>query len=566
RSQVTAAELAAATRRRIDPATGESLPDTNPDGTPKIDYDAVDANGIPILRMRTAGGEIVHGDLTAIVDGYNGTVSGTPSSVDTGQFREFSILFHDELKAVQAFAELDQETFHGVRDGFGINYGAAGMGAELLANRKKLGPAKDCTECRFEEFFLESWANGDPALLVERDAAGNPNADLFPDDPSNVYHGYLGDPVRFRNIHVGPKETHVFHLHAHQWLHAPAEDESTYLDSQTIGPGSSFTYDINYGGGGNRNLTVGDAIFHCHLYPHFAQGMWALWRNHDVFEDGGTTRRLPDGEIAGGVPSPAIVPLPRRAMPPMPTWTPTTVALPGGGSVVRPALPGFPFYIAGVPGHRPPQPPLDVLHDGGLQRHVVLDVPEAIRGARGEFDTELVRADVKLLPPNGTPAEVAAMDFHAGSFPLAQSDTTLYGWPGKSYPAFTPEGNAARFVVNGLQPKAGAPFADPCPPGAPMRTYKAAYLQQDVTVNTAGWHDPQARFVVLNQDVDATRAGTRPVEPFFFRANSGDCNEYQATNMIPSVLEADDFQIFTPTDTIGQHIHLVKFDVTASDG
>jgi manganese oxidase len=28
----------------------------------------------------------------------------------------------------------------------------------------------------------------------------------------------------------------------------------------------------------------------------------------------------------------------------------------------------------------------------------------------------------------------------------------------------------------------------------------------------------------------------------------------------------DDFQIYTPTDTIGQHIHLVKFDVTSSDG
>src|SRR5690606_30546341 len=47
-------------------------------------------------------------------------------------------------------------------------------------------------------------------------------------------------------------------------------------------------------GSGNRNRTVGDSIFHCHLYPHFAQGMWELWRVHDVFEDG--TRKLPDGQ------------------------------------------------------------------------------------------------------------------------------------------------------------------------------------------------------------------------------------------------------------------------------
>ena len=32
------------------------------------------------------------------------------------------------------------------------------------------------------------------------------------------------------------------------------------------------------------------------------------------------------------------------------------------------------------------------------------------------------------------------------------------------------------------------------------------------------------------------------------------------------MLNLDDFQIYTPTDTIGQHIHLVKFDVTSSDG
>ena len=35
---------------------------------------------------------------------------------------------------------------------------------------------------------------------------------------------------------------------------------------------------------------------------------------------------------------------------------------------------------------------------------------------------------------------------------------------------------------------------------------------------------------------------------------------------MPGVYELDDFQVRTPTDIIGQHIHLVKFDVTSSDG
>src|SRR5690606_19743006 len=112
----------------------------------------------------------------------------------------------------------------------------------------------------------------------------------------------------------------------------------------------------------------------------------------------------------------------------------------------------------------------------------------------------------------------------------------------------------------------GAPYADPCPPGAPTRTYRTSYLQIDMVVNGAGWHDPQGRLIVLDEDVDATRDGTRPPEPFFFRANSGECVVFEATNLMPAILEEDDFQVRTPTDTVGQHIHLVKFDVPASDG
>src|SRR5919206_3456929 len=237
-----------------------------------------------------------------------------PSGTCGESFREFTVIFHDETKTVQAFPELNQELFHGVRDGFAINYGSGGLGAEVIANRKKVGPAANCPDCSFEEFFLESWANGDPAMNVRKDATGKAVEALYPDDPSNVHHSYMGDPVRFRNLHAGPKETHVFHLHAHQWLHEWKEDGSTYLDSQTISPGSAFIYEINYGGSGNRNFTVGDAIFHCHLYPHFAQGMWELWRNHDVFERGTPDRNLPDTEIPGGTPTPAVIPIPGRAM------------------------------------------------------------------------------------------------------------------------------------------------------------------------------------------------------------------------------------------------------------
>nr|AYM54206.1 multicopper oxidase [Sorangium cellulosum] len=558
RSQVTAAELLAASGGR-----------PNPDGTPRIRYDAVDASGEPILKMINDAGEIVHGDLNAIIAGFDETEAGTPASESQGAFREFTVVFHDDLGGVHPFPELQRDPiYHGVRSGFGVNYGAASLGAAVLANRSKIGPSKDCAECKFEEFFLSSWTNGDPALNVERDETGAAVRALYPDDPSNVSHGYLGDPVRIRNLHAGPNDTHVFHVHGHQWLRSPGNEDSAYIDSQTIGPKAAYTYDMAYGGGGNRNLAAGDAIYHCHLYPHFVQGMWGIWRTHDVFEAGTPDRSLPDGEIADGTPTPAVVPLPDTAMPPMPTYKPTRITLPDGKKAVRPEMPGYPFYVAGLRGHRPPQPPRDLEHDGGLPRHIITAVPPGgmeVR-ARGDFDVQIQRANVKLLPDEGTPGEIAASHFHAGWFPGAVPVTTPYGFPAKGYPAFTSAGDPALFLVNGQPPAPGAPYADPCPPGAPVRTYRAVYVQVDATVSRAGWHDPQARTIVLEGDYEATLDGTRPLEPLFIRARSGECVVFHGTNALPDALEADDFQMFTPTDVIGQHIHLVKFDVTSSDG
>ncbi|HEX8456549.1 MAG TPA: hypothetical protein VF656_04440 [Pyrinomonadaceae bacterium] len=572
RSQVTAAQLQSVT-------TG-----TNPNGTPKINYDKLGTDNQPVLNMLNASNEIIYSDINAIITLAGENCADAPPSGTCGEsYREFTVIFHDETKTVQAFPELNQDLFHGVRDGFAVNYGSAGLGAEILAVKKKVGPAAECPDCAFEEFFLESWANGDPAMNVRKDATGKAVEALYPDDPSNVHHSYMGDPVRFRNLHAGPKETHVFHLHAHQWLHESREDGSTYLDSQTISPGGAFTYEINYGGSGNRNLTVGDSIFHCHLYPHFAQGMWELWRSHDVFEAGTADRNLPDAEIAGGTPNPAIIPLPTKAMPPMPTTE----------------FKGYPFYVAAQAGRRAPQPPLDMDQDGGLPRHRILSAThiggkDAVPAAHLNdpvaarvlslnkdpnllaFAHELTSANIEILPQTGTPAEKKAMDFHQGLFAGGTPAVTPAGWQGAAYPSYTASGAAAKFFVNGRAPKPGAPFSDPCPDNftdgagstraVPMRNYRAAYLQFDMTVNRAGWHDRQARIMVLEQDVTPTLNGTRPPEPLFFRANSGDCIVFKATNLVPKALNLDDFQVYTPTDIIGQHIHLVKFDVTSSDG
>lgn len=731
------------------------------------DYEKTNpATGVPYLNMARAIdvpqadfgtarlAEIVHADLNAIVwcdrsqEAYGcvpkdraGTASSTPYATDDtaaefDAFREFSIFFHDELKTfyTRNFEELQRfGQLAGVKDGFAINYGASGMGSILLANRKGIGPAADCMECLYEEFFLTSWANGDPALL-----------EWYSDDPSNVHHSYMNDPIVFRNFHAGPKETHVFHLHAHQWFAGNDPNRGAYLDSQTVGPQQSFSYNIYHGGirglngdgdgwwdtqgSGNRNRTVGDSIFHCHLYPHFAQGMWALWRVHDVLEDG--TRKLPDGQedpglslsfkpaeahkrlgsvdrVTGawletdaapgagkGTPIPALIPLPGEPLPLLPTYS--------QGDAI--GMPGYPFYIPAEPGHRPPQAPLDIARDlgpqpagtetdarvatggwldGGLSRHIVKDgtarelgfsLPPAILGmledpatipaaneadrlekrvalarqlvakalALGDMSGHLVAAQIERLSNEGTALERAAMGFHfngrvytpddpaAGGAALALLDaqgTPVAGMEpvtaggtdtgSGQYPTLiaTAPDNATSsrkpvFSVNGSAPKPGAPFADPC--GAPgdlaakygasgvtlafdplypptggaletyghdpfvtgFRRYEVSAVQLDLIVNKAGWHDPQARINVLTALSDAYKVGDGAIspfisdkeEPFFFRALSGECIEFRHTNELPKDMELDDFQVRTPTDTIGQHIHLVKFDVTASDG
>lgn len=572
-------------------------------GHPIIDYDkeyplAHPRTGAPILNMLD-GNEIVHSDLNAIIRGpFTDAYPINPVYPDRGQsFREFTVVFHDEITAVQAFPaffddELWEHTLHSVRDAFAINYGTGGIGSEIIANRLGVGPVFDCTGCKYEEFFLTSWALGDPAMVVDvpanaTDESGNlilgPKATkaFYADDPSNVHHSYIKDHVKFRMLHAGPKEHHIFHLHAHQWLFTPDDDNSAYLDSQAIGPGSAYTLEIAYNGTGNRNQTVGDSIFHCHFYPHFAMGMWELWRSHDVFENGTAlnadgrpapgSRAYPDAEILTGTPIPGLVPIPGLAMAPMPGH----VEIENGQVVIGPGQPiieasetdmaniggnpGYPFFVAGVAGHRPPHPPLDTIDDGGLPRHVLVGGTNLTTTTPLDFTRELIVAQAIEVPEEGTAAEKLAMAFHEV----------------RSHPSSAQDGNGgavpADFTTNGLLRQPGAPFADPCiddaggAVGTP-RIYKTANIQTDIVFNKVGWHFPQSRITTLWGDVAATLAGTRPPEPFFFRANTDDCITFLSTNLVPNIYEMDDYQVRTPTDVMGQHIHLVKFDVTSSDG
>jgi hypothetical protein len=708
--------------------------------------------------------ELVHGDLTAMITGPSnprlpvplrqpqafphGKADDLPPSLrpiyaypDRFQpFREFTVIYHESFQVTQAFAtQINTQTssqqassLQAAEDNFGINYGMSGLSNEVLANRLGAGPLRRCVDCKFEEFFLSSWAMGDPAMNLNQPdytcltapaskGCEQPKAE-YPDDPSNVYHAYMSDHVRFRVLHAGPDLHHLHHQHAQQWLGTPNSPNGDYLDSQSIGPGSAFTMEMVYNGSGNVNQTVGDSIFHCHFYPHFASGMWSLWRVHDVFE-GGTilddqgypadrtnpvtlrlehTRALPDGEIQQGTPTVALVPLPTLPMAPMPA----AVRLQGVCSnrpakncsfsgpeachetegfciemgsrycVVHPLLgkcisefestdkswdqvekivyPGYPFFVPGIGGSRPPHPPLDFAYacaksgricdplraeglkeaaeravkklllselprsdyqapifrdqvcqhdegkcepmDGGLPRAVTAQGPSSDWQVPQppipnlDFSKEITSAQAIELPETGTQIEKAAMRVHAQRFHFTQlpdgrkigtcSDNLAPCTPGDLAQCRDPDRaictpKPINFVLNGLGPKPGAPYADPCirfdrrggqPRNMLTRSYLAADLQLDAIFNREGWHFPQQRMLSLWGDVQAFLDRTKAPEPLFMRVNSYDCMTYVLANLVPNVYEQDDFQVRTPTDVIGQHIHLVKFDVTSSDG
>ena len=190
-------------------------------------------------------------------------------------FREYTVFFHDELEI------LDKDGNPPVdhRTGLPSSTTAISYRSEPMRNRMPLShdPADSG-----EDISMSSWVYGDPAQPILR--------------------AYVGDPAKIRLVHGGIKETHVFHLHNHQWRLETENPVSTIIDSITISPQECYTLDILYGAG-SRNRVIGDVIFHCHLYPHFHEGMWTLWRIFDRLEDG-------TGELPDGTPIPALLPLP----------------------------------------------------------------------------------------------------------------------------------------------------------------------------------------------------------------------------------------------------------------
>ena len=250
-------------------------------------------------------------------------------------FREFGWFFHDEMEVDDLTGQapisphtLQPEATHAV------NYRA-----EPMRNRLRLiQEGVVCPDCESEEVHHDSWVFGDPDTPIMR--------------------AYIGDPIKIRLVHGGVKETHTFHYHVHQWLFEPRDVDSELIDVQAISPQVQYTVSPLYGAGSLQG-SMGDAIVHCHLYPHFGEGMWGLQRNFDTLQDGSMC-------YPNGVQIKALKPLPDRPVPPRPT----------------PERPGFPNFVPGIPGFKAPRPPLGII--GGREATEIEKnhfAPNAVPGA-----------------------------------------------------------------------------------------------------------------------------------------------------------------------------------------
>jgi hypothetical protein len=488
-------------------------------------------------------------DVDVLVEGEDPSAAGHRDFVDfhidtvPRSFREFTVFFHDEPEIHSGLHTVGE---HSVMP---LSYRAEPMHNRLphrmrgYVARTAIRPLPPGPDGVDRSAF--GWQLGDELdeqFLTARTSEGewlervageeqHHSSWLFGDPVTHVLRAYKGDPCRVRLIHAGVKETHVFHLHVHQWRAVasdtappsvngtddagkPRHKGSQLLDSITIGPQTGMTIDPLYGSG-SRQHAIGDIIWHCHLYPHFHHGMWGLWRSHDRMVTG--EQPYPDGSYC-----PPLRPLPGRDPDP-PAWD----------------VPGFPWFIDGAwPMKSPPPPVGDNTVPGG--RRLLLRMPPASLRER------------LAMPP-------ACRDGSQPGALFVDLDGLARSW----------------------NEKAGLPTPR-------IVSYDVEVLADQIRYNGDGWHDPRGhRYRLLSAEIRepgndgryrATFSQHFPIPPIgigeqaagnplplFPRANHGDIVEWRFHNSLGS-FPADAIDHGQLPVECGLHVHLVKFDPLSADG
>ena len=404
----------------------------------------------------------------------------------------------------------------------------------------------------------------------------------FGDPATPIPRSYVGEGVKTRLMHGGSEVFHVHHLHGggDRWRRNPNADpnndfwkgltkvpdpnlSSIHLDSQSIGPGTSYNLEHECGAGGCQQ-GVGDFLFHCHIGHHYISGMWSFWR---VFG----TEQTADSNLYGA--PLAVVPdlFQNPTNPLIPPSEPDLGVSAGdligltvddGKTLVADAdlvnsntQIALSHWIAdqlppaGVPLDKFDATVWDWTSTGSGNGYQVWGAPESDEPFAGYVSaTPGERPEVLFNPKNGRYTWPLFRP-QKGDRPPFTARHSGAPWLGEEMKEGRLDGLCA---VNGIDPNVDV--GDNA-----KRFYPVSSIMMPIPV-TPDNVDPDGQIFVLNEEEDAIRNGNKLAEPLTIRSNVGDCVEILFTNKIP---DSDLNKDFSKTNI---HSHFVQFDTQASDG
>ena len=357
-----------------------------------------------------------------------------------------------------------------------------------------------------------------------------------PDKKSLAYNSYtFGDPAtrscaatsatrpRSAIVHAGGEMFHVYHLHGGgiRWRYNPRADTSfdyaehrpgqaarrtaaasTAWTRQSIGPGESYTLEIE-GGAGGVQQAVGDFLEHCHIAEHYVAGMWSFWR---VFNT-----RQPDLAAAARPRRPAGARRleradrphdarrhdahqgqPRRlgqaAAPAAGRAAPTTRTPRSGTGRIDRSEPGQARLPGRARGDRAP----------GRTCPAIVPGPP-VRAARRRVRRR--PAEDPLQPARRPPRVPAAAPEHRPALAALPERPHRRAVPRRAAPAPAKPGDA---------PTRGPTGRTACArPARPERTFNVTTIQLPIQVTEKGATDPTGKIFVLNKDKADVLAGAQ---------------------------------------------------------
>jgi hypothetical protein len=466
-----------------------------------------------------------------------------PSGVS---FREFVLLYH----------EIGDENFSEIRDAEGNTLPVF----EELSNNYR--PAARAINYRSEPFSNR--------LALEKDKSQGYGSYMFGDPATPIARSYLGEPTKTRLMHGGSEVFHVHHLHggADRWRRNPNSDPnndisggltkrpvqdvfSSHLDSQSIGPGTSYNLEHECGAGGCQQVAA-DFLYHCHIGSHYIAGMWGMWR---VFDTG----------------QPDLARMPTQPEPVAAVNSDQLVGLVVEGKALTPAaqitdLETQQSLEAFIEAQLPPQGvPFDS-QDATVWDWVKEYDAEGRPIYRGEPETSAVWANYQSPNPGVRP--VIAFN----------SSNGRYAWP-----LFRPHlGQRPPFSANGhtgapwlgedgsaQRPDGLCPDADVVPEVADnvTRQYPVTAITLPLQIEPDRF-DEHGQLFVLGDEKDAILSGVKKREPLAIRSNVGDCVDILLTSELENVMDPDveNSTIEGQRSKVNIHSHFVQFDPQASDG